>query len=415
MFGIADGSFAEYAVARADKLVQKPAGLTFEQAAVVPISATTAMQGLRDVGHVQAGQRVLIIGASGGVGTYAVQIAKALGAEVTGVCSTAKVDLVRSLGADEVIDYTARGLRRRPTRFDLILDIGGNSRIARLRHALAPKGTVVIVGGEGGKWTGVGRQLRAVALSPFVPQRLAMFVNKERHEDLDAVRQLIETGQVTPIVDRTYPLAEVPDAHATPRSRTRTRQDRDLDLTVPCRRLRGCGAAARRCSEDCCQQQLYSASMSLQLPTVTDAVLLVSRALVGVAARSLAEVEDQVTLTQYRVLVVLASGERNLGELADALDVHASSATRICTRLEAKDLITRGPHPESRREIVVALAPEGRVIVDAVTKRRRRDITRILARIPERERQVLVHALGVFAEAAGEVPEPAWSFGWEHR
>ena len=191
VFGTCRGSFAEYAVARADKLVHKPAGLTFEQAAVVPISATTAIQGLRDVGHVQAGQRVLIIGASGGVGTYAVQIAKALGATVTGVCSTAKIELVRSLGADEVIDYTHEDFADGPTRFDLIVDTGGNSRIARLRHALAPRGTVVIVGGEAGKWTGVGRQLRAVALSPFVPQRLAMFVNKERHEDLDAVRQLI--------------------------------------------------------------------------------------------------------------------------------------------------------------------------------------------------------------------------------
>ncbi len=212
VFGIANGSFAEYAVARADKLVHKPAGLTFEQAAVVPISATTAMQGLRDVGKVQAGQRVLIIGASGGVGTYAVQLAKALGAEVTGVCSTSKVDLVRSLGADEVIDYTREDFAEDGSRFDLILDIGGNTRISRLRHALAPKGTVVIVGGEGGKWTGVGRQLRAGAVSPFVRQRLTMFVNKERHEELDAVRQLIESGHVTPIVDRTYPLAEVPDA-----------------------------------------------------------------------------------------------------------------------------------------------------------------------------------------------------------
>jgi len=155
--------------------------------------------------------------------------------------------------------------------------------------------------------------------------------------------------------------------------------------------------------------------MSSQLPNVTDAVLLASRALVGVAASSLAEVEDQVTVTQYRVLVVLASRERNLGELADALDVHASSATRICTRLETKRLITRRPHPDSRREIVVALTPEGRKIVDAVTKKRRRDITRILARIPERERRVLVHALGVFADAAGEMPDPGWSFGWEHR
>jgi NADPH:quinone reductase-like Zn-dependent oxidoreductase len=212
VFGIAEGSFAEYAVARADKLVHKPAHVTFEQAAVVPISATTAMQGLRDVGRVEAGQRVLVIGASGGVGTYAVQLAKAFGATVTGVCSTAKVDLVRSLGADEVIDYTREDFAEGETRFDVIVDIGGNSRISHLRRALAPKGTLVIVGGEGGRWTGVGRQLRAVALSPFVRQRLAMFVNKERHEDLEAVRELIEAGHVTPIVDRTYPLAEVPDA-----------------------------------------------------------------------------------------------------------------------------------------------------------------------------------------------------------
>ena len=212
VFGIAKGSFAEYAAARADKLVRKPARLTFEQAAVVPVSATTAMQGLRDVGHLTAGQQVLIIGASGGVGTYAVQLAKAFGAWVTGVCSTSKVDLVRSIGADDVIDYTREDFADGVKRYDLILDTGGNSRISRLRRALAPKGTVVIVGGEGGKWTGVGRQIRAVALSPLVPQRLAMFVNRERHDDLDAVRQLIESGQVTPIVDRAYPLAEVPDA-----------------------------------------------------------------------------------------------------------------------------------------------------------------------------------------------------------
>jgi 2-desacetyl-2-hydroxyethyl bacteriochlorophyllide A dehydrogenase len=212
VFGIANGSFAEYAVARADKLVHKPARLTFEQAAVVPVSATTAMQALRDVGRVQAGQRVLIIGASGGVGTYAVQLAKAFGATVTGVSSTAKIDLVRSLGADDVIDYTHEDFAEQAARYDVILDIGGDSRISRLRRALMPKGTLVIVGGEGGKWTGVGRQLRAVALSPLVSQRLAMFVNKESRESLDAVRELIETGQVTPIVDRTYPLVEVPEA-----------------------------------------------------------------------------------------------------------------------------------------------------------------------------------------------------------
>ena len=212
VFGIARGSFAEYAAAPAEKLVAKPTRLTFEQAAVVPVSATTAMQGLRDVGHVEAGQQVLIIGASGGVGTYAVQLAKAFGARVTGVCSTGKVDLVRSLGADEVIDYTQGDFLSGANRYDLILDIGGNSHLSRLRRALAPKGTLVIVGGEGGRWTGVGRQLRAVALSPFVPQQLSMFINKERHDDLEAVRRLIESGRVTPIVDRTYPLAEVPDA-----------------------------------------------------------------------------------------------------------------------------------------------------------------------------------------------------------
>jgi 2-desacetyl-2-hydroxyethyl bacteriochlorophyllide A dehydrogenase len=212
VFGIAKGSFAEYAAARADQLVPKPARLTFEQAAVVPVSATTALQGLRDVADVHAGQQVLIIGASGGVGTYAVQVAKAFGASVTGVCSTAKVDLVRSIGADEVIDYTREDFADGAKRFDVIIDIGGNSRISRLRRALAPKGTLVIVGGEGGKWTGVGRQARAVALSPLIPQRLATFVNKERHDDLDAVRRLIESGQVTPIVDRVYPLVEVPDA-----------------------------------------------------------------------------------------------------------------------------------------------------------------------------------------------------------
>ncbi len=188
VFGIADGSFAERAAARADKIVHKPSRLTFEQAAVVPVSATTAMQGLRDVGHLAPGQEVLVIGASGGVGTYAVQLAKALGARVTGVCSTAKVDLVRSLGADDVIDYTKDDFADGSKHFDLIFDVGGDSRLSRLRRALTPKGTLVIVGGEGGKWTGVGRQLRAVALSPLLRQRLAMFVNKERRSDLEAVR-----------------------------------------------------------------------------------------------------------------------------------------------------------------------------------------------------------------------------------
>jgi DNA-binding MarR family transcriptional regulator len=150
-------------------------------------------------------------------------------------------------------------------------------------------------------------------------------------------------------------------------------------------------------------------------PNVTDAVLLASRALVGVAARSLAEVEDQVTLPQFRALVVLATGDRNLGELAEALDVHPSSATRLCTRLEAKGLISREPASRSRRELLVRLTDEGRSVVDTVTKRRRHEITRIVSRIPSRDRRVLVHALGVFAEAAGETSEPSWSFGWEQR
>ena len=214
VFGISRGSYAEYAAAREDKLTHKPASLSFEQAAVVPISGGTAIQGLRDAGHIEAGQKVLIIGASGGVGTYAVQLAKTLGAEVTGVSSTAKLDLVRSIGADHVIDYTREDFADGARRYDLILDIGGNSRLSRLRRALAPKGTLVIVGGEqGGNWTGgFGRQLRAVALSPFVSQRLTMLASKEHHSHVEEVGRFIEAGQVTPIVDRTYPLAEVPDA-----------------------------------------------------------------------------------------------------------------------------------------------------------------------------------------------------------
>jgi DNA-binding MarR family transcriptional regulator len=155
--------------------------------------------------------------------------------------------------------------------------------------------------------------------------------------------------------------------------------------------------------------------MDARIPNVTDAVLRASRALVGVAARSLAEVEDTVTLPQFRALVVLASSEHNVGDLAEALDVHPSTATRLCTRLVAKGLISRSASAQSRRELVVRLTSDGRTLVDTVTRRRRREIARIVARIPEREQRVLVHALGVFADAAGEMPEPSWSFGWEHR
>lgn len=214
VFGISRGSFAEYAAAREDKLSHKPADLSFEQAAVIPISASTALQAVRDTGRVEAGQNVLVIGASGGVGTYAVQLAKAFGAHVTGVCSTAKIDLVRSLGADDVIDYTREDFADDTRRYDLILDIGGNSRLSRLRRALTPTGTLVIVGGEeGGDLTGgFNRQLRAAARSLFSRQRLTMLVNKEHHSYLEALQPLLDAGQVTPAVDRTYPLAAAPDA-----------------------------------------------------------------------------------------------------------------------------------------------------------------------------------------------------------
>ena len=180
VFGIAKGAYAEYAVAPEDKLAPKPANLNFEQAAVVAISGLTALQGLRDRGKVRPGQKVLIIGASGGVGTFAVQIAKALGAEVSGVCSTTKLDLVRSLGADHVIDYTHDDFAGKGQRYDVILDIGGNSTLSRLRGALTPEGTLVIVGGEaGGRWLGgTDRQLRAHMLSPFVGQKLGTFTRR---------------------------------------------------------------------------------------------------------------------------------------------------------------------------------------------------------------------------------------------
>jgi NADPH:quinone reductase-like Zn-dependent oxidoreductase len=214
VFGISRGSFAEYACARADKLALKPANLTFDQAAVVAVSGLTALQGLCDVGRVESGQRVLIVGASGGVGTFAVQIAQAFGAQVDGVCGPTKVDLVRALGADHVIDYTRDDFADAPGRYDLILDIGGNSPLSRLRRALTPSGTLVMVGGEnGGRWTGgLGRQLRAVALSPFVRQRLVMKTPKEHHADLERLARLVEAGNLTAVIDRTYPLEQAPDA-----------------------------------------------------------------------------------------------------------------------------------------------------------------------------------------------------------
>jgi NADPH:quinone reductase-like Zn-dependent oxidoreductase len=213
VFGTGHGSFAEYTVAPEDQLALKPANLSFEQAAVVPVSGLTALQALTDVGRLQTGQRVLIIGASGGVGSYAVQLAKALGAEVTGVSSTTKLDLVRSLGADHVIDYTREDFADGEHRYDLILDIAGNPTLSRLRRALTPTGTAVIVGGEqGGRLTGLGRQFRAVALSVFIRQRLTFFVSKERASDLERLTEFIEAGQLTPSIDQIFSLDQVPEA-----------------------------------------------------------------------------------------------------------------------------------------------------------------------------------------------------------
>jgi NADPH:quinone reductase-like Zn-dependent oxidoreductase len=189
VYGFSGGSFAEYAVAREAKLAPKPANLSFEQAAVVPVSAATALQALADVGHDQAGQKVLVIGASGGVGSYAVQLAKAFGAEVTGVASTAKLNLVRSLGADHVVDYQRVDFAAGGHRYDLILDIGGTPRLSRLRQAL---GTAVLVGGEeGGSWTGgLDRTLRALVMSLFIRQQLTNFIAKQRSSDLERLTAL---------------------------------------------------------------------------------------------------------------------------------------------------------------------------------------------------------------------------------
>ena len=214
VYGFARGSFAEYAVAREDRLATKPVNLSFQQASVVPVSAATALQALTDSGRVRPGQTVLVLGASGGVGSYAVQIAKAHGAAVTGVAGTGKVDLVRDLGADHVLDYTRDDFADGDRHYDLILDIAGNPTLSRLRRALTPTGTAVITGGEdGGSFAGgLNRQLRAVILSPFLRQRLTTFIAKQRSSDLERLNVLIEAGTLTPSIDRTYPLEETPDA-----------------------------------------------------------------------------------------------------------------------------------------------------------------------------------------------------------
>jgi NADPH:quinone reductase-like Zn-dependent oxidoreductase len=210
VFGMSTSTFAEYATARADKLSLKPANISFDEAAAVPVSGGTALQAVRDHGRVEAGEKVLIIGASGGVGSFAVQIAKAFGAEVTGVCSTGKVDMVRALGADAVLDYTREDFADGGSRYDVILDIGGNARLSSLRRALTPRGRLIIIGGEtsGRLLGGTSRQIRAQLLSPFIGQKLGTFVASENAADLNALRDLIQAGKLAPAVDRTYPLTE---------------------------------------------------------------------------------------------------------------------------------------------------------------------------------------------------------------
>ena len=227
VLGIANGAYAEYAAADEHKLVHKPANITFQQAGVAAISGVTALQALTDVGRLEAGQRVLVVGASGGVGTYAVQLAKALGGVVTGVASTAKIDMVRSIGADDVIDYSTQDFLDGTTRYDLIIDIGGRNSIRRLRRALTPTGTLVLTGGEGGgRWTGgfLERQLRALVLSLVVGQRLKGFINKEHHTILERLADHLASGAVVPVIDRTVDLEHVPDAIRDLAARTNRRQ-----------------------------------------------------------------------------------------------------------------------------------------------------------------------------------------------
>jgi NADPH:quinone reductase-like Zn-dependent oxidoreductase len=216
VFGIASGAYAEYATAKEKKLSHKPMSLSFAEAAVASISGITALQALTDVGRLEPGQRVLVIGASGGVGSYAVQIAKALGATVTGVASGGKAELVWSLGADEVVDYATTDYLDGSTRYDLIIDTGGRNPLRRLRSALERTGTLVIVGGEGGGRItgGFGRQIRAALLSPFVSQRLSMFISQEHHRHIDRLAELFAGGDVKPAVGRRYALSEVPQAIA---------------------------------------------------------------------------------------------------------------------------------------------------------------------------------------------------------
>jgi NADPH:quinone reductase-like Zn-dependent oxidoreductase len=208
------GAFAERVSVSTDLLGRKPANLSFVQAAAVPLAASTALQALRDQGPVEPGDKVLIVGASGGVGTFAVQIAKSLGAEVTGVCGTTNTDMVRSLGADHVIDYTREDFTESGQRYDLILQLAGTASASDCRRALAPKGTLILNSGEsGGHWIGAfGRVLKAKSLTPFVSQKMVTFTVKPNMKDMEVLKQLIESGEVTPVIDRTYSLSEVPEA-----------------------------------------------------------------------------------------------------------------------------------------------------------------------------------------------------------
>lgn len=214
VFGIANGSFAEYAAADETKLSHKPVGVGFDAAAATPVSGMTALQALADVGCLEPGQRVLVVGASGGVGSFAVQIARAMGATVDGVAGAANLDLVRSLGADQVYDYRTTDLDDIDESYDVVVDIGGRNPVRRLRRRLTPGGTLVLVGGEGGNRLtgGFGRGLRAMALSPFIGHRLAMLISTEHHSFIDRLAELLETGQVTPAITHRFPLERAADA-----------------------------------------------------------------------------------------------------------------------------------------------------------------------------------------------------------
>jgi NADPH:quinone reductase-like Zn-dependent oxidoreductase len=213
VFGWCNGAFAEYACAEENNLLAKPSNLTLEQAAAVGDSAFTALNAVRDQGKVQPGQRVVINGASGGVGTFAVQIAKSFGADVTGVCSTKNVETVRSIGANRVIDYTKEDFAQADQRYDVMLDLVGNRSLSDCMGALSRQGTYVLVGvSDMGRWFGLARQIKALSLSPLVRRRVRVFIVRHNRADLAVLKQLVEAGKVTPVIDRRYPVRDVPEA-----------------------------------------------------------------------------------------------------------------------------------------------------------------------------------------------------------